>query len=166
MIIRVGKRKDDATLRRLIAGLHRFPPHRARGQWTHGSPREILAALQKDPAVRILVAEKDGRLLGYLAGKFERRRRGRPRRIGHIMETYVIPESRRTGIALALVVEFLEKLRRQGAEEVKVGYVIGNRAAKSFWERLGFRPFTITANISLGTIRRRAARLKSSTSSR
>src|SRR5688572_359790 len=116
-LIRLARKDDRPALARLVAALHRYPPHRARGQWTHGSAREIIKALANNPLVRILVAEKSGRLVGYLAGKFERRRRGRPRRVGHIMETYVIPELRRTGIACALVIEFLERLRRQAVED-------------------------------------------------
>jgi ribosomal protein S18 acetylase RimI-like enzyme len=153
-IIRLAKKSDRPALAKLVAALHRFPPHRARGQWTHGSPREILNALANDPAVRILVAEKSGHLVGYLAGKFDRRPRGRPRRVGHIMETYVIPEFRRTGIACILVIEFLDGLRRQGAEDVKVQYVMGNRVAMSFWNRLGFRPLVTSAHAAPRTIRR------------
>lgn len=164
-VIRPARKGDKPALVKLVAELHLYPPHRARGQWTHGSPREILARFANDPAVRILVAEKDGRLLGYLAGKFERRRRGRPRRIGHIMETYVSPGFRRTGIAVALVIEFLNGLRRQSATVVKVGYASGNRAAESFWNRLGFRPLNLTVTATPGSIRRRTARLKSRSSS-
>jgi len=156
-VVRRFRPRDRSALMPLIAGLHRHPAHRARGIWTYGTPRDVLAALLRQRGLRLLVAERDGRIVGYLAGKFERRLRGQPRRVGHIMETFVATELRRQGVGLALVENFLEWLRRKKAEDIKVGYVLGNRSAGSFWTGLGFRPYVVTANARPADVRARAS---------
>jgi len=119
-----------------------------------------------DRAVRLLISEEGGILQGYIAGKFERRRLGRPRRAGYIMEAFVRPGLRRKGVGVALVARLLEWFEKRGVEDVSVSFVVGNRAAGSFWSRLGFRPLIIKANARPDVIRRRAARLGSRASSR
>jgi GNAT superfamily N-acetyltransferase len=119
-----------------------------------------------DPAVVVLVAERRGRLVGYLAGKFERRPRGWPRRAGYIMETFVEPALRPSGVGLALVARFLEWLQNRRADDVKVGYVPGNREAGAFWTRLGFRPLVMTAHARPADLRKRIAPVRTPTSSR
>ena len=156
-LVRLFRPRDRSALMPLIAGLHRLPEHRARGIWTYGTPQDVLAALLKQRGLRILIAERDGRIVGYLAGKFERRLRGQPRRVGHIVETFVANERRRQGVGLALVAKFLEWLRRKKAEDIKVGYVLGNRMAGSFWTGLGFRPYVVTANARPADVRARAS---------
>jgi GNAT superfamily N-acetyltransferase len=165
-LIRPVRPGDLAALTRMVGRLHRHPAHQAPGAWTFGSPRAITAALARDPAVLILVAERRGRLVGYLAGKIERRPRGWPRRAGHIMETFVAPAARRSGVGLALVGRFMEWLRKRKADDVKVGYVPGNREAGAFWTRLGFRPLVLAAHARPADLRKRIASVRSPLSSR
>jgi|SRR6266850_4627612 len=165
-IIRAARRSDTSAIRQLVAGLHGLREHRAPRVWRHGTPDEVLRGLLRNPAVRLLVAEKGGILQGYIAGKFELRRLGRPRRVGYIMEAFVRPDLRRRGVGVALVARLLEWFENRGAEDVTVSFVVGNRAAESFWSRLGFRPLIIKANAEPVTIRRRLARIKRGTSSR
>jgi len=165
MIIRVAKRKDASALIELIAGLDRHPAHNAPGIWSHGSPRARLGSMMRDSAVRVLVAEEDGRLLAYVAGKFEIRPQGPPRRVGQIMQAFVKPGLRRRGVGTALVADLLAWFDKRRVESVTLSYVLANREGRSFWTRLGFRPLIVRANATPATIRRRAARLRSRSAS-
>ncbi|HEY3225377.1 MAG TPA: hypothetical protein VGK61_00105, partial [Planctomycetota bacterium] len=69
MIIRTVRRSDAGAIEGLVAGLHRYPAHRAPGIWSRGSPRAILGAMMGDRAVHLLIAEENGVPQAYVAGK-------------------------------------------------------------------------------------------------
>ena len=160
VIIRAATRKDAGALVRLIRGLHSHPEHRAPRVWLLGTPAQVLQTLMTDRAVHLLVAEANGGLQGYVAGRHEIRPRGRPRHVGYIMEAFVKPGIRRRGVGVALVDRLLEWFEKKRVEDVSVSFVVKNRIARSFWNRLGFRPLILKATATPGTIRRRTARFR------
>jgi GNAT superfamily N-acetyltransferase len=105
----------------------------------------------------MLVADLNGVLAGYIAGKFEVRPLGRPRRIGHIMDAFVRPSRRRRGVGVALVMGLLDWFERRRVEDVSVRFVVRNLIARSFWMGLGFRPLFFTGYANPRKVRRRIA---------
>lgn len=86
----------------------------------------VLLAERDGDAVGIAVAEKTGARLGFL----------------HLL--YVRPGARRSGVAAELVRETAAALRAQGADVLELEVLAANEAARSVYERWGFRPVEVT----------------------
>ena len=88
----------------------------------------------------IFVAEKDGRIAGYLFAALEpmswKELRGPA---GFIHDIAVEEADRRTGIATMLMSAAMEWLREHGAPRVVLGTAAPNQAAQALFHRLGFR---------------------------
>jgi ribosomal protein S18 acetylase RimI-like enzyme len=89
-----------------------------------------------------LLAQTDHRIVGFLEGKIVK-----PhevfihQEIFHISIVYVIPESRRQGIATALVQEALEWAWDQGCREADLNVLFTNEKARQLYKKLGFNVF-------------------------
>jgi ribosomal-protein-alanine N-acetyltransferase len=94
--------------------------------------RAVMASELSHPAGRYIVAELDGRLIGY-AGMccFADE--------AHIMNVAVDPEQRRRGIGEALMLELLRRACELGAESAYLEYRPSNAAAAALYRRLGFQ---------------------------
>jgi GNAT superfamily N-acetyltransferase len=117
-----------------------------------------------NPNEQLLIAEEDGRLLGYIDVRAflpnparsprDRLRRwlGRtaapplftPRHIvGRIEDCYVDDPFRRRGVGSALVREGLAWLHGKGVGRVELAVFTANDGGKVFWEKQGFSPFRL-----------------------
>ena len=86
-----------------------------------------------------LVAERDGRVIGYIMCRIERSFLGLSTR-GHVISIAVMPEHRRMGIATALMEEALSRMaKRYGASECYLEVRVSNTPAINLYEKLGFR---------------------------
>jgi GNAT superfamily N-acetyltransferase len=88
----------------------------------------------------VLVAEKDGRVAGYLFAALEpmswKELRGPA---GFIHDVAVDEPERRTGIGTLLLNAAFEWLTEHGAPRVVLGTAAPNKAAQALFHRLGFR---------------------------
>lgn len=91
-----------------------------------------------------LLAVSGGGALGYLAGYAEEGSRLRPVRVAVLESMYVVEGHRGRGIGTELVRVFVEWAADEGAERVSVTAYAANGRAKRFYERLGFRPRSLT----------------------
>lgn len=82
-----------------------------------------------------LVAECDGRVVGYTIGALVQHRPA----TGWIVRLVVSGEHRRRGLGGGLVAAVSGRLRERGAGEVYLSVAPGNRAARALYERHGFR---------------------------
>lgn len=111
-----------------LAGLdHIYPPERypypddaVRERW-----REALA----DPAARVVVAERDGAIVGVASA-----------REGWVDGLYVVPEGWGSGLAGRLHDEALRLLAADGATSARLWVLKDNARARRFYERRGWRP--------------------------
>ncbi len=100
---------------------------------------QAVAEAIPDPERLHLVAEESGRIVGFLDG-----RAGAlpgvfaPKRSLHISGVYVVPESRRHGVATALVREALRWGVEQDCHEADL-HVLPENEAESLYRSLGFQ---------------------------
>lgn len=115
----------------LYANLRPDAPERA---------RRLFATQLRSPNEVILLAEREGRVVGILrclhAASLPL---VSPASHGYISSVYVIPEARRQGVLRALVAAALDWCLVRGLTEVRLHNAVENAAANAAWESLGFR---------------------------
>ena len=129
--IRRAAAGDVDTLRRLwqeYAG--EVAAYRSTGwMWTWD---DVRPRLEQGAAFLAVV---DGDAAGFLIAS-----RSRPD-IGHVEDVYVRPSYRRQGVATALVHHLAAAFRERGVEHIALDVDVGNDAARTLYERLGFRAY-------------------------
>jgi ribosomal-protein-alanine N-acetyltransferase len=96
-------------------------------------PMSLLSRLYINNPEGFLVAEVDGKVVGYLIGTL------RWGASGHVMAIGVYPEYRKRGVGTALMVQILDTLRMRGARSVRLEVRKSNDVAQLFYQKLGFR---------------------------
>jgi mycothiol synthase len=125
---------DDAAW--LAVNAAAFATHPEQGRWTQADLDARKAEPWFDPA-GFLVAERDGRLLGYHWTKVH------PDGAGEVYVLGVAPEAQGLGLGNALLVRGLRHLADGGAAEVLL-YVDGdNPGALRLYERAGFTRYDL-----------------------
>jgi GNAT superfamily N-acetyltransferase len=95
--------------------------------------------------VVVLLAEVDGEVIGYVRGEVSSRSDHTPRTVGQVSRMYVLKQFRRKGVGRGLIEELCSFFDSNKVEDLTVRYVIGNKKAESFWEKLGFEPVIMTS---------------------
>jgi ribosomal protein S18 acetylase RimI-like enzyme len=115
---------------------HRFflPPNVEQGYaWWFG---EQIGRLQ----VVLLVAENQGRIVGYSYGRLEERDwNALLDACGALHDIYVEETERRRGLATELALATIHALEKKGAPRVVLHTAAANEGAQRFFEKLGFR---------------------------
>lgn len=96
----------------------------------------------------VLVAEKEGRLVGFVLVSRARFVLDTSRTTGAITDIYVEPDERRRGIGSRLLASALEWLKARGYVRVLLN-VSTNNPARRLYERVGFRSFSESMEIEL-----------------
>jgi ribosomal protein S18 acetylase RimI-like enzyme len=91
---------------------------------------EVASVRAHDPEL-VLVAEQHGRLLGVVLGTYDGRR-------GWIQRLAVDPQTRRAGIARALVEELERRLVDRGCRQANLLVFADNEGGRAFWENVGY----------------------------
>jgi ribosomal protein S18 acetylase RimI-like enzyme len=112
-------------------------------------PPEVTPADFEDKLV--LLAEEDGEPLGFAFGQTF------PNRVAHLNIAYVRPESRRHGVAKALVAGFAARVKEQGAEHVTLDVDVSNDVGRMVWQRLGFIEWAQRLRAPVEAVEARAA---------
>lgn len=93
--------------------------------------RPELAFYMRRPGSFTLVAEGEGRILGFMVAETRRQ-------TGHIITIDVIEEARRTGLGSALLQAAEEQLLRAGASVVALETPVNNEGAIRFYKQHGY----------------------------
>jgi ribosomal protein S18 acetylase RimI-like enzyme len=109
--------------------LARFDPHDRATRW-----RDHLAG----GSSTTLLAEADGRPVGFVDFGVCRDEDVSPGSVGEVMAVYVRPEAWGRGVGGTLTREALDRLRVAGLGPVVLWVIEANRRAISFYERRGF----------------------------
>jgi len=98
----------------------------------------VHIASPDDPRTINLVAERDGKVVGWLAAGPCRDEDGHETQ-GEVWAVYVHPDAWRTGAGGALMTEGLERLKAAGYTEASLWVFEENSGARRFYERFGWR---------------------------
>ncbi len=102
------------------------------------SEKSIASELQ-NPLSLWLVAQEDGRVLGYVGSQTVLDE-------SDMMNVAVDPEFRRQGIARALIEALIAALAEGGSRCLRLEVRVGNESARSLYERMGFRKLGLRKN--------------------
>ncbi|WP_395330169.1 GNAT family N-acetyltransferase [Novosphingobium sp. BL-8H] len=93
-----------------------------------------------DPRMRVMLAEADGKLLGYckLVMDCGWPEHARGQRVIELKQLYTDPDTTGRGIGAGLMNWALETARDHGADEVQLSVWSGNEGAQKFYARYGF----------------------------
>jgi len=148
--VRRATEEDAAALGRLGAALlrthHGFDRRRfmAPGRNPEAGYASFLRTQLHDEDVVVLVAEREGEVIGYVYAGLEPESWKELREAAGFIHDVVVEEAgRRTGVATALIDAAVEWLRGRGAPRVVLSTAAPNEAARRLFERLGFRPTMI-----------------------
>jgi len=147
MNVRRASKADLATIRTLWEAMEE---EIGGPEWVRETWEEELVDVQrrlKDAA--ILVAEDDGKPVGYLGLDF------RDTRIAEIQSVYVDPGARRHGVAAALVAAAAAMSREHGYGHMHLDVLTTNHGATAMYERLGFAEYQKRLSVSLDALEQR-----------
>ncbi|MGL5447180.1 MAG: GNAT family N-acetyltransferase [Rhabdaerophilum sp.] len=102
-------------------------------------------AAAEQPGGALLVAELEGKVVGFLALSMNRGApfvRAELRAHGHVLELIVSEDQRGKGIGQALLSKAEEITKAAGYRALLVGLVEENTAARNAYTKFGFRPLT------------------------
>lgn len=99
--------------------------------------------LLRDYPATFLVGEIEGRLVGYVMCRIERTmsriEKLRVRKAGHIISVAILPEYRRRGLALGMMIRVLEALKNTyNCSETYLEVRVSNEEAAKLYEKLGY----------------------------
>ena len=146
VVVRRATNADLPTLGRLGALLvqqhHDFDPRRflAASRRTADHYAAFLGSQLDDPNVLLLVAEHDGRVVGYTFAAMEgydyKSLRGPA---GLLHDILVDPDHRGRGVGRRLLDQTLSMLRSRGARQIVLSTAERNESAQRLFMRMGFR---------------------------
>lgn len=117
--------------------------------WPREHGRQRFAAAIDDPDRLLLVADRDGEVVGHLTGVVAEASAMKPVRGASLVSMYVRPAHRRGQIGGRLISEFMAWAKEQGAELAEVTAYSSNSEAVRFYERNGFVSKSVTLEIAL-----------------
>ncbi len=146
--IRPGRRDDAAAAARLWVQSARehtiYDAVYATAPDAEKVMRRFLADLSSSSHSCLLVAERNGEVVGFLSGEL---REGspafKPKTWAAVEDIYVVPDYRSLGIGHALLEECRVWARHKGANGISLQVAAGNTRARKFYEKLGFREVSV-----------------------
>jgi len=146
-VIRPATSDDLPVLRQLVAAFIAEVPE---PDYVDVDLDEEMAEVEEMMRDQVtLVLEEDGRVLGFAFAEMS------SARLGFLTDLYVAPAARERGLAAELVRATAARLRERGATHLRLEVTESNGAARSIYERWGFRPVESTLDVDLETLDRR-----------
>ena len=117
--------------------------------WPQEEGHEYFSKLMRSERGLGLLAEAEGKVIGYLVGYLRRSSSLRPVKMAELESMYVREAYRGQGVGQQLVQKFLEWARERGVERVSVTAYVANERAVAFYEKLGFTAKSLTLELGL-----------------
>jgi ribosomal protein S18 acetylase RimI-like enzyme len=137
-------------LARLQEGWRVFTPRPDLGEEMRHRYRADLA----DPDALLVVAERDGQIVGVAEGHLHKPSSFSEELAVELGSVYVQKEHRERGVAAALTAEVARFARERGVERVTLKTFAQNQEALVAWRRLGFEPRVIQMTASVDRLER------------
>lgn len=103
---------------------------------------EVIATLQRSRLCCLMVAEEEGRVVGFISAaltRLDRKLKNEDKSpVGIINDVYTVPEVRGRGTAAALCAAAEDWMRENGVLRCRAEIVSGNENAFAFWKKLGY----------------------------
>lgn len=112
--------------------------------WAKIHGQRYFNGLLENPSYILLVADRGGEGIGYLAGVQREANALRTVRSAELESMYVAPGWRGQGVGQELAERFLTWAREHEVAWVTVSAYAANTGALAFYEQLGFAPHTVT----------------------
>ena len=114
-----------------------------------GKPRPAfweskIAMVARRPEVAALVAEMDGKVVGFIIGGASRWEYGVPENVGWIDTIGIDPEYQRAGIAKLLFAELANRLKKAGITTMHTFVKRRDWKLLKFFDSMGFQPGDMT----------------------
>ncbi len=104
--------------------------------------REYMQNLLEQEDACVLVAEAEGRAVGYIVGYMQTPPPVfRPSRYGYVSDICVAADARRRGIGRALFEHLIAWFQEQEADHVELSVAARNTAAQAFWRKMGCQDY-------------------------
>ncbi len=117
--------------------------------WPQEEGDEYFSKLIRSERSLGLLAEAEGKVIGYLVGYLRRSSSLRPVKMAELESMYVREAYRGQEVGQQLVQKFLEWARERGAERVSVTAYVANERAVAFYEKLGFTAKSLALELGL-----------------
>jgi ribosomal protein S18 acetylase RimI-like enzyme len=112
--------------------------------------RRWLTGRVSDAASVVLVAEREGRIVGFVLAMAEDEIPiYRVKRFGFVHDLWVEEQYRNEGIARQMVSLLVERFREMGVDQVRCDVLFGNEPARNLFAACGFRPTTVEMMIDV-----------------
>ncbi len=145
IVVRKAGPDDVEDLLVMIEKFYRFneefDPAWSVKEETRDVAKEMASKYIEDPRSVVLVAQVDGKIIGFVRAEIRENPILENGRLGIIVELYVHPQYRRRGVAKRLVEEASKELALRGVSVVGAEFPAANSVARAFYENLGFRPY-------------------------
>ncbi|MDD2196559.1 MAG: GNAT family N-acetyltransferase [Bacteroidales bacterium] len=100
----------------------------------------------------LLVAKKNGKLIGYAAGEIQARSPiFKIAENGYINDVFVEGEYRKLGIARKFLIELKKWFESKGVEHVELSVLVKNEIGKKTWAKFGFETYEIKQRVEMGS---------------
>lgn len=113
--------------------------------------KSYLGRKIKDPDFLILVAEEDGKLLGYVLAWVKRRPPlYKKSRLGYLSNIYVQESHRRSGLGSVLYACLEDWFRKKRVDFIQARVHVSNRTALSTFRKWGLKDLVLTLSKEVG----------------
>lgn len=113
--------------------------------------RKFLEGCLNSENKLLLVAEKEGKLMGYAAAEIQKRSFiFKIAENGYINDVYVEEEFRKLGIARMFLTELKNWFNSRNIEYIELSVLASNEVGKKTWAKFGFEAFEIRERVEMG----------------
>ena len=145
--VRKARIEELSMVQKLSEGLFTSDGHRDKWlnhKWSFGEAgKKFFTRRISEPECICLVAELEGKVVGYLAGIVKEVESWRPVKRTELENMFVEEEVRSRGVGKELIKEFLKWSREKGAERAEVCAYASNDKAIGFYQRENFVPYSL-----------------------
>lgn len=150
-VIRRAVESDLPSVAELVVRLKRLneefdPLLKVREDAKEVAVRDYGECIKKNTCL-VYVCEHKGRVVAVVKAVIRERVYYDPKVEGAIIDFYVMPEHRRTGLGNRMVQEVTKELRARGAGLIVADFPLQNKIASNFYAKLGYRPIMGTYGI-------------------
>ena len=111
---------------------------------------KYLAKKFSEKSTRLIVAEHDGKVVGFMLGLLSPNVPVfKERTMGVISDVYVLPGYRKRGISREMLKGVLKWFNKNKVTTVQLNVATANLEARSAWGQLGFKPYMIMNRMEL-----------------